>query len=147
MTREDRFGLRGDPELQDARRVAFGRGSASTSAVMLALATLLPLLHLDEAAGFSPAGQLLFVLDLLVLTVAWVQWHRVWRHRPDAGVQMGAVVYGVTLWLRMTAGVVSDWTLGHPTDRMDVTLSLALGSLFLLMLMGWRQTRPPSYRE
>ncbi|WP_034385151.1 hypothetical protein [Deinococcus sp. YIM 77859] len=133
MSEQRSLGPSNDTNRQDARR-----GNSNLSALVLALATFSLLLDLDDLPEFSAAGQALFLLTLPVLLFGWVGWWRAGRRGQDRTVTW--VVYGVALWLRETAGLVSDLTLGRPVDRWDAGFSLVLIGLLVWLVVDRRRS-------
>lgn len=102
MTRPDRFGLQGDPEIQRARRMAFGSGPF---ALVLGAALTLPAL-IDGARAFGWPGQLGSALALL--TALFGTWQ--WQNAPEPNTAARAGSGSPLLWFLGGYLTLRAWT-------------------------------------
>lgn len=114
MSSDDRFGLQGDPEVREERRVRFG--SEHTETLFLVMASLSALISTGLALmGGWDWSSFLCALTLPVALWGWGLWFKA-RRTATPFKHLGLMVYLTMLGLRYAAELVSDAQAGAALD-------------------------------
>ena len=115
MSSDDRFGLQGDPEVREARRVRFGSEHIETLFLVMASLSALISTGLALMGGWDWSSFLL----TLTLPVALWGWGLSFKARRTATPfkHLGLMVYLTMIGLRYAAELVADTT---PKNRLRI---------------------------
>ena len=143
MTPPDRFGLQGNPEIQDAPRKGFGQ--SSFFGVLLGLRLLAALMFLVQGPGRSvTAGQTppelgwagFAVSALQVPVLLWGLWLAFGRGKAQEPLVV--LAFGLSVLLDSASRLVSDLALGRPLDTLSV---ITTGIMLVVSLAVLSQSR------
>lgn len=141
MSSDDRFGLQGDPEVREARRVRFGSEHIETLFLVMASLSALISTGLALMGGWDWSSFLL----TLTLPVALWGWGLSFKARRTATPfkHLGLMVYLTMIGLRYAAELVADAQAGAAFDGWNVGM-LAFSVIGVLYLATQRRTERPS---